>query len=72
MNFSKNIRSLRKSKNMTLEELGEVLGKKKSTLSNWENGHRTPKLSELPAIADYFGVSVGQLIDEEGDNEHLR
>jgi transcriptional regulator with XRE-family HTH domain len=69
MKFAENIRSLRKSKNMTLEELGEVLGKRKSTLSNWENGHRTPKLSELPAIAKFFKVTISQLLEEKISHE---
>uniref|UniRef100_UPI00359C49F2 helix-turn-helix domain-containing protein n=1 Tax=Lactococcus garvieae TaxID=1363 RepID=UPI00359C49F2 len=69
MNFAQIFRALRKSKNMTLEELGEVLGKRKSTLSSWENGHRNPKLSELSIIANYFGVSVGRLIDGEVNRE---
>ncbi|UCS90054.1 helix-turn-helix transcriptional regulator [Lactococcus lactis] len=54
---------------MTLEELGEVLGKRKSTLSNWENGHRTPKLSELPAIAKFFKVIISQLLEEKISHE---
>lgn len=56
---------------MTLEELGKALGKAKSTLSTWENGQRTPKLSELSTIAKYFGVTVAQLIDEGDKDEHL-
>ena len=71
MNFAKNFRVLRKSNKMTLEELGKALGKSKSTLSTWENGQRTPKLSELSTIAKYFGVTVAQLIDEGDKDEHL-
>ena len=40
--FAKRIKELRLSKDMTMEELGNKLGKTKSTISTWEKGSRSP------------------------------
>jgi transcriptional regulator with XRE-family HTH domain len=54
------IRALRKEKNTTQEELGKAIGVTPQAVSNWEVGG-TPDAELLPAIADFFGVSVDSL-----------
>ena len=54
------IKQLRKQKNVTITELSKALGIPQSTLTNYENGKRTPRDQEVwQLIANYFGVSVG-------------
>ena len=53
---------LRKSKHITQEELADVVGTSFQTISKWENGITSPDISVLPILADYFGVSVDQLL----------
>lgn len=60
-----NIRYLRNSKRMKQEDLGKVLGKKPSTIANYESGYRTPYAEDLRAIANYFHVSVDRLLNED-------
>lgn len=52
------IRTLRKGRKLTQEELAERLGITRATVSNYEVGRRSPHISELKRIADYFGVGV--------------
>jgi transcriptional regulator with XRE-family HTH domain len=40
-------------------------GVPQSTLSDWKNGKGVPKVDKLKAIADYFGVTVDYLLDNE-------
>lgn len=44
-----------------------------STFSDWRNGRSNPKLPKLMKIANYFGVPVGDLIeDPEGGHEEKK
>lgn len=55
------IAELRKEKNMTLKELGTVLGIRDNTLSQYETGKRNPQLGLLQEIANFFHVSLEYL-----------
>lgn len=67
---SNRIKELRQEKNLTLKELGDALGLRDNTLSQYETGKRTPKEEILEQIADYFDVSVRYLagFSTERDN----
>ncbi len=56
-----NIRLLRKTKNVTQEELANALHITYQAISKWENGSSQPDIALLPAIANYFGVSIDEL-----------
>lgn len=43
---------------MTQQELADALQIKRATVSNYEIGRRSPHLSELRRIAEYFGVGL--------------
>ncbi len=58
------LRKLRKSHNMNQEELAQALGVRKSTISNYETSYSTPTSAMLRLIADYFSVSVSELLGE--------
>ncbi len=60
------IHSLRKEKSVTQEELGRSLGVTAQAVSNWECGG-TPDAELLPAIADFFGVSVDYLFGKSDE-----
>ena len=55
------IKELRKKKNITQEQLGEVLSVSFQTISKWENGLSQPDIYLLPVIASYFGVSIDEI-----------
>lgn len=52
------IKTLRKGKRMSQIELAQSLGVSRATISNYEVGRRSPHLSELKRIAEYFGVGL--------------
>lgn len=52
------LRLLRKEKRLTQQELADALNVKRATVSNYEIGRRSPHLSELRRIAEYFGVGL--------------
>lgn len=57
------IKELRKAKNLTITELSQSLKIPQSTLTNYENGKRSPRdQKSWKRIADFFGVSVGYVM----------
>lgn len=61
-NFSKNLKHLRIQKGLTQEELAKRLEKDYSTIGKWENGTRSPIMSDVLKVADYFDIPIGDLI----------
>lgn len=60
--FNFKLAELRKRKGITQKELGDALSVSMKTISKWETGAVYPNTSMLPAIAEYFGVSVDMLL----------
>lgn len=57
------IAKLRKAKNITQEELAEILEVNVKSISRWENGRTMPDLSLLPIIAKELNVEISELIN---------
>ena len=66
MNLGKNIAELRKKSNLTQEELANMLGVSPQAVSKWENDAACPDISLLPKIAEIFGVTIDELMNEQG------
>jgi transcriptional regulator with XRE-family HTH domain len=56
--LGKNIRYLRKKRNLKQEALAKALNVPRTTLSCWETGIRTPKVDKIIDIANYFGTDL--------------
>lgn len=52
------LKTLRKGRKLTQEQAAELLGITRATVSNYEVGRRSPHLSELKRIADFYGVGL--------------
>lgn len=61
--FKDNLISLRKINNLSQEQLAAKLGISRQTLSKYETGESVPDIEKCKAIADYFGVSLDDLIN---------
>ena len=60
--LAENLQMLRKQKKLTQEELAEVFGVTGQSVSKWELGLSCPDITLLPEIAEYFKVSIDELI----------
>lgn len=56
------IERLRKERNLTQHELAGILGVSQGAISMIELGQRKPSYDLLIHMADYFGVSLDELI----------
>ncbi|KEK24736.1 helix-turn-helix domain-containing protein [Bacillus gaemokensis] len=67
------IKKLRKEKNITQEQLGNVIGVSKMAISYFEKGKKAPGRETLEKIADYFNITTDYLLGRSDDpelNEH--
>lgn len=62
MNLGNNLKTLRKNKNITQEELAEYISVSPQTVSKWENNISAPDISMLPLLADFYNVSIDGLL----------
>ncbi len=63
------IRSLRKERNLTQEELAELLNISGQAVSKWENDTSLPDIAQIVPLAKIFGVSTDVLFDTFGQND---
>ena len=61
--IGKFIAELRKEKNITQEELAEILGVNVKSVSRWENGKTMPDLSLLPILSNELNVAISELLN---------
>lgn len=60
--FGENLKTLRKNKGITQEELAARLNIVRQTISKWEKGQSVPDAEMLVKLADIFEVPVSQLL----------
>lgn len=63
MAIGNNIKRLRLNRGITQEQLAEQLHISGQAVSKWENQTALPDISCLPLLADFFGVSIDELMD---------
>ncbi len=62
ISISENLKRLRKQKDLTQDELATFLGVSYQAISKWERGEGYPDITLLPAIANYFKVTLDELL----------
>jgi len=66
-NFAKNLIKLRKSKKLTQLQLAEKLNYSDKSISKWECGETLPDIETFTNIADFFGMSVNDLLSNSNN-----
>ena len=65
------LKTLRREKNLTQEQLAEQLHVSGRTVSRWETGSNMPDISLLVALAEFYEVSIPEIIDGERKSETM-
>ena len=60
--LAENLQLLRKEKGLTQEALAEVFGVTPQSVSKWELGLSCPDIMILPEIAEFYHVSIDELM----------
>lgn len=61
--IGKFISELRKEKNMTQEELANIMGVTDKSISRWENGKTMPDIAMLSMLSNNLGISIQELLN---------
>ena len=61
-NFGENIKTLRKQKGLTQEQVAELLDVSKQSVSRWETNATYPDIAFLPILASFYNVTVDFLL----------
>lgn len=72
--LGENIKKLRLERELTQEALAQILGVTFQSISKWERDESYPDITLLPAIADFFKVSIDTLMgaDKSQNEEEIR
>lgn len=52
------LKALRKERNLKQDDIGELFGITKASVSNWENGRRSPNIQQLQRLANFYHVPL--------------
>lgn len=69
MSFAENLVELRKYHDFSQEELADMIGVSRQTLSKYETGESLPDIEKCKRLANVFGVTIDDLISYDKKNE---
>ena len=65
MIFAEKLKTLRKQKNISQEQLAEIIHVSRQAITKWESGNGIPDIENLIAISSLFNESLDSLLSEE-------
>lgn len=65
MTFSENLLKLRTERGLTQTNVAEAVGIRVLTYQHYEYGQREPRLSTLIAFADFYDLTLDELVCRE-------
>lgn len=65
MNFSENLKRLRKMNNLSQEELAEKLKVSRQSVSKWESNTAYPEMDKIIQISNMFNVGIDELLNKD-------
>lgn len=65
--FTTRIKSLRKEKGKTQDDMAKLLNIRRTTYGEYERGRIMPPMDKIKFLSDYYGVTVDYLIGNTND-----
>lgn len=69
--FSNILKTLRKTKKITQEQLAEIIGVERSSIAKYESTNTIPSIDVLLKISNYFNVSLDYLLENKQNEKTL-
>lgn len=66
--FGDKLKQARNDAGYSMQQIEDILGIKKNTLSRYETGKREPDIETIGRLADFYEVSLDWLIGTKGKN----
>nr|DAI11434.1 MAG TPA: Repressor protein CI [Caudoviricetes sp.] len=70
--FSKNLKYYIEQSGKDRRELANIWGFPYSTVTEWVNGKKYPRIDRIEIMADYFGIQKSDLIEEKPPEEQQK
>ncbi len=71
MSIAQNIKELRNAHKLSQAELGKIAGVSDKAVSTWESGKKIPRMGAIQKIADHFGISKSDIIEDRSIKSNL-
>lgn len=71
MEISDRLKALRTSRKVTQQQAADAAGMRVQHYQRYEYGDRTPRIEQLIALADFYGVSLDYLVGRSDDPRRL-
>jgi transcriptional regulator with XRE-family HTH domain len=69
--MAKNIRHYMEKYNKTRQDMCDALGVKYTTFTDWVKGNSYPRIDKIELMANYFGISKADLVEDRSDDSSL-
>lgn len=69
MNLGENIKKLRKDKNLSQEQLAEMINVSRQAISKWESNKACPDMENLILLREIFNVTLDDLVITKNNTE---
>lgn len=69
--FSKNLKYYIEKSGKDRRELAEIWGFPYSTVTEWINGKKYPRIDRIEIMADYFGILKSDLIEDKSEEHRI-
>ena len=67
MTFRSKLNMIMSEKDLTIQDLSDMLNVSRVSISHWRNGKRTPSTGNLKRMSSLWGISVDSLLDDDQD-----
>lgn len=71
MDLGEKLFELRKSKNLTQDDVAEKLNVTRQTVSKWETNQSTPDFDKIVPLCDLYGISPNELLKGQKENSEV-
>lgn len=69
MSIGQKLSDLRKSKHLSQEEVADILGVTRQTISKWETDQSNPDLDKIVPLCELYGLSADELLGNSNSKE---
>lgn len=70
--YLKKLREYRQNRKLTQEEMSKILNLGSTTYKNYENNITEPNIQTLINLADFYNISLDELVGREADTINLK
>ena len=70
--MARNIRYYMEQRGVSRQDVCDALGLKYTTFTDWVKGNTYPRIDKIEKMAEFFGVSKSDLVEERSDVDRKR